>query len=76
VSTKSTSSSRRRLRVRIASDLSMGRTPDAGASDAHRSEAEAVDLEVATDFEWARFAGIQFGAYCSPRRLALRSMSQ
>jgi hypothetical protein len=27
------------------------RTPDAGASDAHRSEAEAVDLDVATDFE-------------------------
>ena len=32
------------LRDRVAS-------PDAGASDAHRSEAEAVDLDVATDFE-------------------------
>jgi hypothetical protein len=28
-----------------------GRTPDAGAGDAHRPEAEAVDLDVATNLE-------------------------
>jgi hypothetical protein len=35
------------------------RTPDAFSGDARRAEAETMDLDVATDLERARFAGVE-----------------